>query len=482
MATIRLILIKGSRLYDITDLITQVKWGGRKGSAARYVEMTLLDDENRSARAGIKPEEGHHCIFYCNGKERFRGIIMRTNQSDKKALSFKAYDNGIYLANNKDTFNYSGKTMTYVFKNICKRFGIPYSACAISTYKIPELTKPKTTAWDVLCDGMSQVYKAKGIRHYIDSQKGRLRFLTRRDNIIQLVIEPGHNLISYSSSVSTEKVKTRVKLLSKDGKTLALKKNSALEKKIGIMQEVEQSDDSLSAAQLKKLVDSILKEQGSPERSLKVELLGNPDIISGLGVFVIIPALGIRRTYYVDEDTHTFVGNQHKMSLTLNLAKDVEYDTSYKPKGKSKTSGSTSGSDINYESKLGTRLANFNNTSIYNSANGIVGQCVWYVFCRSIEKCGKNTGIYGNANTWWYSARAKGMKTSSVPVTNSIACFNGGSYGHVIFVESVSGNTVYYTEANNPCNNVVDSGDGVLKKESISYFTSRSGYQGCIVL
>lgn len=137
---------------------------------------------------------------------------------------------------------------------------------------------------------------------------------------------------------------------------------------------------------------------------------------------------------------------------------------------------------MDYSKYLGKRLADFSNSKIYSNSNGIVAQCVWYVRCRTLEKCGKNTGIYGDANTWYDTAVLKKLSVGKSPKTNSIACFNCGSYGHVIFVEYVDENFVYYTEANSNGDNCLSSDDGILKKQSIKIFTARTGYQGCIYI
>ncbi len=346
MARISLILIKGTQGYDISDLVIQLKWSGRKGSSSRTLEATLLDDDGHdNARAGVNVEEGHQCIFSYDGAELFRGIIMKQGQTQKKQLTFKAYDNGIYLANNKDTFVYTNKTATDIFKDICTRFGLPYSEAAQTTYKIPELAKPKTTAFDAIADALSQEYKATGIRHYIDSQKGSLRLLTRRENVMQWVLEVGQNIVSYSSDISIEKVKTRIKLLSDEGTVLAEKKDTALEKKIGVMQDIDEPDETLNTAQLEELATSMLKENSTPDRNLKLTTLGLPEVISGLGVFVVIPALNINKTYYVDQDTHTFKDNYHSMSLVLNQANDFEYESN-SSSSSSSSSSSDSGSSI----------------------------------------------------------------------------------------------------------------------------------------
>lgn len=370
MAYIELLLFKGSKGYDITDLVQQIKWGGRKGSSSRYLEATLLDDENLpNARADIDVEEGHQCIFKYGGEELFQGIIMRQGQTDKKALSFKAYDNGIYLANNKDTFTYSDKTATFIFKDICQRFGIPFSSAVETSYRIPELVKPKTTAFDALCYALSQEFKNTGQRHYVDSKKGSLRLLKRQEHVLQWVMEIGKNITSYNSQVSIEKVKTRIKLLSDEGTVLAEKKNTALEAKIGIMQEVEKADETLNSAQLEALATSMLKEVSASERSLKLNCLGQTQVISGVGIYTIIPALDIKKTFYVDADVHIFKGNHHTMELTLNHADDYEFAASAKEE---KSSSKSSGKNLNVTSYKGRKVGdtvNFAGGNQYHTPN-----------------------------------------------------------------------------------------------------------------
>ena len=320
-----LILVKEEKYYDITQLVEQIQWKGRKGSSCRTLNATLIDDDGyQHARSHIDVEQGNQCLFYYDGVELFRGIIMTQTQNNSKKMTFTAYDNGIYLANNKDTFVYENKTASEIFRDCCTRFQIPIGEVAECTYKIPELTKSKTTAFDTIADALSLDFDATGIRHYITSDKGILNLTTRRENILQWVIEVGQNISNYTYSKSIESIKTRVKMVSKEGTTIAEKSNSELEKKIGIFQEIEKPEESLTTAQIKDMVNSILNEKSTPERTLSLEAIGIIEVVSGIGVYVIIPELELSRTFYVDEDTHTFQDNFHKMSLKLNYANDVE--------------------------------------------------------------------------------------------------------------------------------------------------------------
>jgi hypothetical protein len=145
----------------------------------------------------------------------------------------------------------------------------------------------------------------------------------RKENVIQWVIEPTANLITYSWTRSIEGVKTRIKLYSDEGVVLAQQSDAELEKKIGVFQDVDTPDETLTTAQITALAKSMLLQEKAAENTLSVEVLGNAEVISGIGVYIIIPQLGISQTYYVDEDTHTFEDNKHTMTLKLNIASDI---------------------------------------------------------------------------------------------------------------------------------------------------------------
>lgn len=325
MARIQLLVVKDKKTIDMTNLVKSVRWSGRKGSSARTITVTMIDDDGyRHARSGIDVADGNQCVFLVDGKERFRGILMNQNQGDNKQLKFKAYDNGIYLANNKDTFVYKNKTADQVFSDVCSRFGIPTGEVAKCSYKIPEFTKSKTTGQDAVLDALSLDYKATGTRHFISSDKGKLSLLQRKDQVISFVVDGDANLYGYSYTKSIESIKTRVKMISKEGTALAEKSNSSLEQKIGIFQEIQQPDESLTKAQAKDLVGSVLDTLDDPEETLTLNILGDPDVISGKAILVKIPHLDISRAYYVDSDDHTFEDNMHTMSLTLTTAAEIK--------------------------------------------------------------------------------------------------------------------------------------------------------------
>lgn len=330
--SLKFILVKEKKGYDISDLVRRVNWSGRKNSPARSLELTLMDDPSlgENNRAGIDVYSGNHLIFLEDGTELFRGIIMRQIQTQEHTLSITAYDNAIYLSNNRDSFSYKKKTITEVFLDICTKYGISRGETASVQYKIPVLTDIGVTIYDILCNGLSQTYKGTGERFYILSKRGQLHLLRRKEQITKLVLETGKggsdygNITQYSYSKDISATRTRLKLISQNGKVMASWSDMALEEKLGMMQDVQIPDDSISKSKLKTLVISMLNELKKPAESLDVTALGISTIYSGIAVYISIPDIGIGRTFYVDADTHTWEGDFHTMRLTLNFATDLE--------------------------------------------------------------------------------------------------------------------------------------------------------------
>lgn len=78
-------------------------------------------------------------------------------------------------------------------------------------------------------------------------------------------------------------------------------------------------------------------------------------------------------------------------------------------------------------------------------ANGYsYGYCTWYVKNRRPDI----SGFWGNAYSWGYNARGDGYSVNHTPSPGAIAWTTAGYYGHVAYVEKVSGGQVLVSEMN----------------------------------
>lgn len=81
------------------------------------------------------------------------------------------------------------------------------------------------------------------------------------------------------------------------------------------------------------------------------------------------------------------------------------------------------------------------------------GYCTWYAKSRRPDL----PNLLGNAGEWYGNAQGAGLATGTTPRVGSIGVSFGGAYGHVVYVEAVSGATITVSEMNFQGWNVVSS-------------------------
>lgn len=77
-------------------------------------------------------------------------------------------------------------------------------------------------------------------------------------------------------------------------------------------------------------------------------------------------------------------------------------------------------------------------------------ECVSYTAWKVYQTFGYMPywGGSGNANQWPGDAARAGIATGSTPRVHSVAIWNVGAFGHAMWVEGVSGNTIYVSQFN----------------------------------
>ena len=71
MAKIQLLVVKNKKTIDMTNLMQSVRWSGRKGSSARTITVTMIDDDGyRHARSGIDVADQRPAVDGFPGESR----------------------------------------------------------------------------------------------------------------------------------------------------------------------------------------------------------------------------------------------------------------------------------------------------------------------------------------------------------------------------------------------------------------------------
>lgn len=74
-------------------------------------------------------------------------------------------------------------------------------------------------------------------------------------------------------------------------------------------------------------------------------------------------------------------------------------------------------------------------------------RCTWYAWQQAYEKSGVALPGWGNAQTWYASAKKSGYSVGKIAKPNSIAVWSSDDgYGHVAYVVSVNGDTMITNE------------------------------------
>ncbi|MFR0871290.1 MAG: hypothetical protein ACLSG5_07850 [Oscillospiraceae bacterium] len=140
--------------------------GAAERLPARTLSVSLIDDDGwKHARSGIDVTR-ETTVFYWEGAELFRGIIMQQSRARKRP-DHQGLRCGYLPVEQQRSFCYKQKRRP---KSSGLLRPIPDSGTDVATLAIiSELPKAKTTACDVILDALSLTFKATGIRHYVTS-------------------------------------------------------------------------------------------------------------------------------------------------------------------------------------------------------------------------------------------------------------------------------------------------------------------------
>lgn len=313
---IELFLVKTGEMVEIpTESIT---WSGQRYKAARKIMANILYTDKGGLQY-TKVEEGDTVLFKWKGNELFRGTVFSKNKTKSGLLNLVAYDMLQYLLVNKDVYVFNKRRADQIITRVCKDFQIPYKSITNTGVVMTEVHSNETTLYDMALSAIVKTEKQNGKRFNLYSDKGKLTLDEQKISSNQWVIETGVNLIDYTYATSIEETATQVKLVGGDDKnpiTVTVSDDSG-KKRFGTIQHLERVTDKLNRAQITNRANTLLSKKKGIQKDLDVTSLGIPDIISGKPIYVIENEIGVKGTYYVDDDTHTFRGDYHEMQLKL---------------------------------------------------------------------------------------------------------------------------------------------------------------------
>lgn len=317
--SIGVLLSRGKGTVNITDFVKSVTITGDSTQFHRTCTVSLYKSSNgRTPAFGV--DEGATLAFTFGGKPYFRGIVFSQSVNEKGDMSITAHDANAYFSKSTDSQIITKKKASDIVKMYSSDFQIPFGSIADTGYVIPYLRVSNQTLRDTILKMLTITRNQTGLRYFMACGGDGKMTLKKGLSNTRYKFYDGINLIGATYTRSIEDTKTQVKVIGgKKGKeTVVVAKHDAARAKYGVLQVVEEMDESATPSQVKSRAEMLLKQQAGVSEQLDIEVLGIPEVDVGDGVYVINQMTQTQGAYYVTAITHKYEGSLHTMSLGLS--------------------------------------------------------------------------------------------------------------------------------------------------------------------
>ena len=381
------------KTYNITNCVGTVTWSGSTEQAAREADITVLNAPNDPNITALKLNLAvGDIIKLYEGKENiFYGEIQTSEKkSEIGTITYKARDLMDHLLRINDRYNFKNKTAEAIAKSICKKYKIATGTVTATKKQIKKLIIEDNSLYDIIMIAYTKAAKMTG-KKYMAYMKGSKFCVKVKGTVVSdYTLDEYKNITSASYEETIENMVDQVKIFTEKGKQVGVVKNAKHIKRYGTYQSTYTKEKGVNAnTAAKNMLNGI-------EKKVNVEAInGNIKCVAGDGIKVYDAATGLNGLFWISNDTHTWEGGQHKMSLELTFKNIMDKKTTGGSSGKKKTGSGTNKDDA------GTYIVT-SNTTIMRAAAGRKSKAVETLKKGTQVKCdGKYTYVGGVA---WYHA------------------------------------------------------------------------------
>lgn len=308
---------KKGNVFDVSELVTDASWKTSRIGKPGSFEYTILQDPKYAINNGdiVRVKK--------DGKPLFYGYVFTVGRSQEETIKIKAYDQIRYLSAS-DTYVLKNITAAALVKQIANDFGLKWGNVVDTKYKIPPRVEDSQKLIDIICKAFDYTTINTGSIYNFYDDFGNLTVKNIKDMKLDLVIgdESLMTDFTFEKSIDSDTF-NRIKLVQDNKKTkkrdVYIAQDSANIAKWGRLQYYQKVDENQNAAQIKQLMDQLIKLKNRETKSLKLEALGDPSVRAGCYIPILIDELAINQLYLIDECTHKFSGDDHTMSLELKV-------------------------------------------------------------------------------------------------------------------------------------------------------------------
>lgn len=317
----------GGARMEITDFYRSATWSGSYRQCGRQLQMELLNPRYGKLERPNVPI-GSTVELWEEERLLFDGQALICKQSSESSvLTVTALDRGRYLARNEGWYTFSGVTPETATRQICREFGIEVGTLAETGVKITRIFAG-VALYQIIATLYTMAGEQTGRRYTIRFDGRKLTVRAKSERTPELVIAPGANLMTQSTTVDASKLYTQVCIYSEKGKLLRSIDSPETKTAYGTLRKIitqRRGEDAAKTAQ------AVLDDNGV-QQSIEVDCFGDIRAVTGETAALVDAGTGAAGRFWIDQDTHTWKNHQYFTKLTLNYRNMMDEQSAGKEK------------------------------------------------------------------------------------------------------------------------------------------------------
>lgn len=319
----QLLIENNGSVYDATDiLVDEVRWFSSVFGEAGTLEFDIYRD------GVVNFVEGNSVQFLVDGVKVFAGWVMTKTRTSSQIISVVAYDQIFYLAKNKETYIYTGKTATDIVNFFSGKYGFNTGSLADTGWVIPSRIEEGQSILDMILSAIELTKNSNGKEFIFFDKAGELTLQEKSAFSLPIVLSNDGDLQDYWYQTDISKnTYNAIKIYQgakQTGEELVCQKDDAEKiKEWGRLQKYEHMTFGLNKAQIESYASEFIDNYGKVSKSLKITLINNEQMFFAGNSFMLeIPDLAeiaVASEVFVERCTHIFRSGEHQAILEINL-------------------------------------------------------------------------------------------------------------------------------------------------------------------
>jgi len=294
---------KNGEAWDVSSLVKSPKWKTKRAGSPASFEFEVIRDENISWEMGgiVSVKTGDTGLFY--------GYVFKVSQTHTGFITVTAYDQTIYLKQNKETYVITGRRADEITAMIARDFKLKTGTLENTRYTIPSLVEDGQTLIDIILKALDLTLINIGEMYYLWDDYGSLRISGVKNTRLDLLVGDGSLATGYTYTTDIESdTFNRIKLV-RDNKESGKRdvyifQDSNNIRFWGTLQHYEKVNESLNPAQIEERGNNLLLTKNRPKRTFELDALSDLSVRAGRCLFIRIEELGISQFFVVEEASH----------------------------------------------------------------------------------------------------------------------------------------------------------------------------------